>query len=318
MSKNKKIEIIPYIGYANDDTIYCFGRILEARNLWKSRWNKWWTNAINTFKRLESDEISHQAFEYEIYSLQKEDVTNSEGYYKLKEKLKSNEIQNGENRIKVKLKQNDPAINQKIEEVGIILKPHQECKVAIVSDIDDTIMQTDVLIKWKLIYNTIFLSAKQRKAVHKMNVWFQELAQRNCTFYYISNSPWNFYDNLSEFIRRHAFPLGPILLRDFGFQQEDSLQAMAQHKKNEIEHLIEFYQDLQFILIGDGGEKDAYIYLDLKNRFPDRIKAIFIRRLGDLDHQAKIEEAMRGHESYFYFTKDTDEAITISRQMQWF
>lgn len=312
MSRNNKVEIIPYIGFANSDSIYCFGRIIEAKKLRRSKWNKWWENLFNAYQRLESDEIAHQEFDYQIGAHLGSDITNSEGFYKLNEKVKSEILQNGVNEILLKLKnENADSSAQK----GIILRPHTSSNIAVISDIDDTILETEVLRKWRVVYNSLFLHANQRKPVSKMNIWFQELAKQNASFYYLSNSPWNFYDNLSEFIAINNFPQGPILLRDFGWQKKDSIQEMSDHKKNEIEHLLEFYPTTQFILVGDGGEKDAFIYLDIKVRYPDRIKAIFIRRLGDKDHQAKIEEAMKGHEAYFYFTNDTNEAMAISRQM---
>ena len=49
------------------------------------------------------------------------------------------------------------------------------------------------------------------------------------------------------------------------------------HKTEAIESVLRTYPKLEFILIGDSGERDPEIYSDIVQRFPDRIRAIYIR-----------------------------------------
>jgi phosphatidate phosphatase APP1 len=99
----------------------------------------------------------------------------------------------------------------------------------------------------------------------------------NNPVFYVSGSPWNFFDLFLEFFRIHGIPQGPILLRDFGLR---TLAAPGQHhghKTAKIVPILETYPTLPFVLIGDSGEQDPEIYRDVVRAYPDRIKAIYIR-----------------------------------------
>ena len=56
-------------------------------------------------------------------------------------------------------------------------------------------------------------------------------------------------------------------------------------KQKEILNLLKTYPDLPFILIGDSGEHDVDIYLEIAELFPDRIKAIYLR---SVKHEKRI------------------------------
>ena len=151
------------------------------------------------------------------------------------------------------------------------------------------------------------------------NDWYQKLQGKDKEnpnpFFYVSNSPWNLYEYLLDFLKLNKFPEGVVLLRDFGRNKKDKLQAYKKHKFFEVQNILKMYPTMEFLLIGDGGEKDAHIYLKIKEEFPKRICAIFIRRLGDKKHQAKIERIAKGHEEYFYFIKTAKQGIRISAKM---
>lgn len=104
--------------------------------------------------------------------------------------------------------------------------------------------------------------------------------KRNNPFFYVSSSPWNMYDLLKEFLDLNNIPEGPLLLRDFGLQDNKLINKGHQvHKTKEIVNILKMYPKLNFILIGDSGQQDAYIYKDIAKLYPDRILAIYIRDL---------------------------------------
>ena len=49
------------------------------------------------------------------------------------------------------------------------------------------------------------------------------------------------------------------------------------HKRLKIERILKMYPDKQFILLGDNGQHDPYIYLKIAEDFPTQVKAIYIR-----------------------------------------
>lgn len=308
-----EIEIQPYIGYGYKNRIYCYGRVLKKRTIYKK--NNYFFNLINSYKRIESDEIPNCEVTYTFNGISKKTITNSEGFYLIDDSFSENN--NLLNEI-ITFSVNDVKSGKIISASGLILFPDNNAKYAIISDIDDTILHTNVLsfLKIKVLLNSFLISANKRKTIKDTPNWYQQLyAKHNNSFFYISHSPWNLYDYLLQFIQTHKYPKGIVLLRDFGKKAKDALQNYSTHKKDETEKLINLYPHLQFVLIGDGGEKDADIYLELYNKFPNRIKAIFIHRLGNLKHQARIEELLKGKETYFYFIKDVNEALIISKQI---
>ncbi len=318
----KQINIQPYIGYGNTNKIYCYGRILKKRFLYTHKELSKWYNLINAIKRLESDELPYCKFYYKIGNTVKEGKTNSEGFYYIQDELPIESVDKSSQPIYITLKKEDidaTAYNNETDIVaqGEILFAKQNASFAIISDIDDTILHTEVMskFKWRVIYNSLFIGPKARKTINGTCSWYQQLHAFKNPFFYISNSPWNLYDYLQQFLQSNHFPEGPILLRDFGKKKKDALQDYSNHKRNEIEKMILAYPLLQFVLIGDGGEKDADIYLEIYKKHPQRIKAIFIHRLGNAKHQARIEQLVLGNETFFFFIYNTNEAMQISKSL---
>jgi phosphatidate phosphatase APP1 len=129
--------------------------------------------------------------------------------------------------------------------------------------------------------------------------------------FYVSNSPWNLYTLVLEFLNLQKIPLGPLLLRDFG----DHLlfaRDHESHKKSNIKRILGSFPQLPFVLIGDSGERDPEIYRDIVKEYPTRIRAIYIRcinkqpsRLAAID---RLIEEVRHTGSQLVLTPDSEFA----------
>lgn len=107
-------------------------------------------------------------------------------------------------------------------------------------------------------------------------------------FFYVSKSMWNLFPLLESFIAHQRLPRGPLILRQVGlFTPRPSVP----HKANVIAELFEIYPDLQFLLIGDSGERDLDLYLDAARAHPGRIPAILIRNVSPPAHRAALQQA---------------------------
>jgi phosphatidate phosphatase APP1 len=162
-----------------------------------------------------------------------------------------------------------------------VLIPGPGVEFGIISDIDDTVLQSHVTQKLKMIWVTFSGSAFTRMPFEGTAELYDALTAgasgvaRNPVFY-VSKSPWNLYDFLIDFMDHHRLPRGPLLLRDIGLREAPPLD----HKTAAVRLLLDTYPNLPFVLIGDSGERDPDIYLDTAARYPGRIAAIYIRDLG--------------------------------------
>ncbi|MFD1260127.1 phosphatidate phosphatase App1 family protein [Entomomonas asaccharolytica] len=159
--------------------------------------------------------------------------------------------------------------------------------LSVISDIDDTIKDSNVLDRQQLLVNTFI---EEFKAIDSMRDWYRYIADNNkqtIAFHYVSSSPIQLYPALKEFMDKANFPLGSFHLREGTTWNsvvatgDDSLQ----HKKSSIEKLLTAYPKRQFILIGDSGEADPEIYADMMRRHPEQVNCIAIRNVTDEDNQ---------------------------------
>ncbi len=54
---------------------------------------------------------------------------------------------------------------------------------------------------------------------------------------------------------------------------------------------MKMYPGKQFILLGDNGQHDPYIYLKIAETFPGQVKAIYIRAV-KRSHRSKVNEVL--------------------------
>lgn len=170
---------------------------------------------------------------------------------------------------------------------GPVLIPPANSNFAVISDIDDTILKTGASSLMRNLRTTLFSSLDQRVPFLGVAAFYQALQRgrgtspRNPVFY-VSSSPWNLYDFLEAFMEKNAIPLGPMFLRDLGLDDTKFIKGgHGDHKLAAITALLDFYPDLDFILIGDSGQHDAEIYKNAVENHPGRISAVYIRALDE-------------------------------------
>src|SRR5690606_668440 len=89
--------------------------------------------------------------------------------------------------------------------------------------------------------------------------------------FYLSSSPWNLYHLFDDFMEGHDVPVGPILLRDYGFSDEKLFKSSHEsHKTLHILQILDAFPDLPFVLVGDSGQRDPEIYQQIVQERPDR------------------------------------------------
>lgn len=180
---------------------------------------------------------------------------------------------------------------------GAFWVPPDGARFVVVSDIDDTVMDTGVANKIKMLWRLFVQGPASRVAFPGVAAFYRALHQGADDapvnpMVYVSRAPWGIYEVLDAFFRLHRIPIGPILfLRDWGVTIRRPIPKRGRgHKLGVIREILSFYADRPFVLIGDSGQHDPEIYARVVREYPNRVKAIYIRNVSrGADRRRAIE-----------------------------
>lgn len=316
------IKIEAYTGYASESRLFLKGRVLEDDNIMVTKSYEELKRIFYSFKRFETDEVPGVGVDLYLGDHKFQAHTDEEGFFTLDVATPDDlEVEPGE-WIRGYAELPDIIGEEGAVRGSIKLRvPDKQAKYGVISDIDDTILQTHVtsLFQLKMMFVTLFKEASQRLAMEGMVELYQEMSTdptggKN-PFFYVSNSPWNIYPMLVEFLKLQELPSGPVLLRDFGFAMIHQEEGYRGHKIETISHIFRAYPDMQFLLFGDSGSKDADVYLSLAQEFPDQIKTIYIRHLKDTKNARRVTNLInQGGEVDAILIESTQEIVADARQ----
>ncbi|HEV2797524.1 MAG TPA: phosphatase domain-containing protein [Nocardioides sp.] len=179
--------------------------------------------------------------------------------------------------------------------------PDPGARFGVISDVDDTILQTGVQRALRMVVQTFTGSALTRTAFPGAPELYRDLAAGANPVFYVSSSPWNLHAFLLAFLRHRDFPLGPVLLRDL-----IGTRAGREQKHTRIREILDLHPDLSFVLLGDSGEHDPQIYADIVREYPDRILAVYIREVRLDPGDGRVEHVSDGWESDVPFVLAAD------------
>lgn len=172
-----------------------------------------------------------------------------------------------------------------VRATGRVMVPARDARGAsfgVISDIDDTILRSEVTRGLTMLRLLLFSNAHTRLPFEGVAAFYRALRsgsghERNPIFY-VSTGPWNLYDLLEDFLEIRGIPAGPIFLRDWG-GLKDVLRGMdhRRHKLEVIRDLMDAHADLPFVLVGDSGQEDAETYAQVAREYPGRVLAVYIR-----------------------------------------
>jgi phosphatidate phosphatase APP1 len=298
------LQIIAFRSYGNAHHLYARGRALEDEVI--DLLDKgFFRLLLNTWKRFETDEIRNAPLTIILPDGRTVDgKTDNDGYYLMDvplSELDSLSDDEGWLRYEISFTDGKFVSDKTIPNnfLGEMLIPSKLAEFGVISDIDDTILHTGVVssLKWRVIFNTFFKRADKRIPLEGAASFYRMLQkgqseQQVNPIFYVSHSPWNLYRYLEFFLVKNNFPKGPILLRswkEFGFGRPKTEKPQ---KQKEIVNILKTYPELSFILIGDSGENDAAIYLELVNTYPNRIKAIYLRSVAHRRKMIKVKQLL--------------------------
>jgi phosphatidate phosphatase APP1 len=214
--------------------------------------------------------------------------------------------------------------NERISSTGSYIRPHHG-NLGIISDIDDTFLVSHTLNPLKKLYVLLFKNINDRKIFKDVVPHYQALSSsgRNNkieqnAFFYVSSSEWNLYRFIIDFTEIHQMPRAVLLLKDIKTSLGDFFltgRGNHNHKFDKIKHILEFYPNLEYVLLGDDSQQDPYLYEAICKIFPVTVKAVYIRQTGKYKKE-KIEATLKNLESLkvaICYFKNSSEAIAHSK-----
>lgn len=279
MGRLGPLQLVIFRSFGTELRALVRGRVLEASALERSLpEDSRWRNVRRMLRRFNSRELPEAQVRAHIGEHAVLGVTDDEGYFEL-------ELAPGRGSrgwLQTELEVVAAAVRGlvPVRASGELLVPDAQAELGVISDIDDTVLQTHVTQKLKMMWVTLSGSAYTRAPFEGTSELYRALAagasgRGNNPVFYVSKSPWNLYDFLVDFLEHHGMPRGPLLLRDIGLREAPPLD----HKSAALRLLFDTYPALPFVLVGDSGERDAEIYVETAQRYPGRVRAIYIRDL---------------------------------------
>jgi phosphatidate phosphatase APP1 len=156
--------------------------------------------------------------------------------------------------------------------------PAPDADWLVISDIDDTMIETGAHSLARNLWTTFTGSALTRRAHLDAKELMDAMVEegRNPVFY-VSSSPWNLHHFLEAVFARHDLPRGPMFLRDLGLTRRGVGESHQTHKGAAIDAILAANPGLGAYLMGDSGQKDAQVYLAAVRRHPGRIAGVALR-----------------------------------------
>ncbi len=232
-----------------------------------------WKKLKRSLSELESDELANAALKLEVLGKKHALRSDKEGLFLLELK---GPLPVGEHEVKAELEGGRPFSVEK----GLLKVVPAKAGVAILSDIDDTVLETGVTNKARMLKKVLFSNAHDLRTFPGAAALYQAWARRGYPLVFVSGSPVNLYSRLRAFFALRGFPPAPLLLKNLGAGKgSDSLFDQKGYKLRRILEVQALLPGYRFILVGDSGEKDPEIYSIIRDRDRKRVVEILIRRV---------------------------------------
>jgi phosphatidate phosphatase APP1 len=287
------VRIVTYRSFGTADALHVRGRVLRNPPLPPAAVDdSIWENALATYKRLESDEVPGARLRARFGTVVEETAADQEGFFECV--LRPREpvaLTEPWHTVTLELVHPEPLPGTPATTAHVLI-PSLSASFGIISDVDDTVVQTGATDLLRMARAVFLGNAHTRLPFEGVAAFYEALqagplGNGNNPIFYVSSSPWNLYDLLLEFFALHKIPVGPLTLRDWGFSSRELMPTShGPHKLGAIRKILGMYPHLPFILIGDSGQEDPEIYATVMREMPGRVRAAYIRNVSETGPRA--------------------------------
>lgn len=286
LGKTGAYRAIGYRGYGTTDRALLLGRVLEhtriaAADAKQGRWR----NLLATVQRIDAAPLPFATVRAVLGRTETAVTADDEGFVRRWLTLAGPLGSGAWHDVDLQLvAADDTPVSSVPPTPARILVPSTDAALGVISDMDDTVLQSEITSFIRAAQLMLLENARTRLPFPGVAAFYRALERghglhgdaRNPIFY-VSSSPWNLHDVITDFLEAQEIPTGPMLLRDWDIGRD--MLRTREYKLVQIREILTTYPRLPFILVGDNGQEDPEIYGAIVREFPGRILAIYIRNV---------------------------------------
>lgn len=274
-----ELRIVPFIGHANGTEAVVRGRVLDDPEPPAAVANESvWTALRRNLARFRTDELPDVPLVVSVGDAEVETTTDEEGYFDVRLDTDLGPEAAPWTTGEVRLAEPYRGVTTPRTTYVQVRVPGPDASLAVVSDIDDTVLDSHATNSLSMAKRTLTGSALTRSPLSGAPELYQSLADGGAAeenpFFYVSSAAWNLHGFLRAFLEHQRFPQGPLMLRDL--LGTDANRTHETKKRESIEEVLNVHE-FPVVLFGDSGQHDPEIYADVVREYPDRIEAVYIR-----------------------------------------
>lgn len=274
-----------YRGYANQQEIVLFGHLFNKKGPEKYRLNKGKLgHAYTMLRHFNVNAAGNAPVRLNFKDIDVETRTMADGYFRFTIPYNFT-LEHGWHKFRVSASLKGMSVSEE----GEFIKPYPG-QYGLISDIDDTFLISHSSNLFLKIYILLTRNINKRRIFEGVVDHYRLLSaagrkenKETNAFFYVSSSEWNLFNFIEQFSQMHGLPKAVIKLKKIKNSLADFLftgGGSHDHKFHKISHILEFYPDLRFVLLGDDTQQDPYIYERIVKMFPMSVFAIYIRQSG--------------------------------------
>ncbi len=276
LRRGKTPTVIPYIGYGRPEWVRVLGRVLyldpTPKPLRGVRADEQQTSKVRGWRSFTSVHVPHTDVDVSIDGLHVGTVTSDRGG--VVDALLPATLSPGWHSVTLSI--------AGVEQGGCpVYVVDPECTFGVVSDVDDTVMITKLPKPFVAAWNSFVRHEQARVPTPGMAVFIDRLVSEHpgCPVVYLSTGAWNVAPTLTRFLSRNLYPMGPLLLTDWGPTVDRWFRSGREHKERELRRLAVEFPEMRWLLIGDDGQHDEALYHEFSLQHPENVAAVAIRQL---------------------------------------
>jgi phosphatidate phosphatase APP1 len=292
-----KLDLKLYRGYVNEGQLTVSGHLFQSWAPDKYKLDrKGIRHAFSIFHMFRIEPLVNKEVQLLFNGIQVATRTMDDGYFRFSIPFKE-ELTSGWHTYQVIYNVTGIGITDTQE----LLKPFPG-KLCIISDIDDTFLISHSNSIFKKLYVMLSKNINKRKPFEDVVRHYKFLSRAGQTgsegfnsFFYVSSSEWNLYSFIEEFATLHEMPKGVIKLKKIKTHLRDFINSGKgdhDHKFEKIKDIVNFYPNLEYVLLGDDSQQDPFIYERICKLFPLNIHAVYIRQTARGEHK-KVGQALQ-------------------------